>query len=251
VWVLRTAGINCDEETVFAWQQAGADAQRIHVDRLIEAPGLLGDAHVMTVPGGFSYGDDIAAGTILAQQLVNHLADPIRAFIDAGGLMLGICNGFQVLLKARFLPDLDAGPPQVTLTMNDSARFEARWVTVQVETDRCCFLRPGMRLRLPVAHAEGKIAVAGPQVVDALRDGGRIALRYGDADGRPGGYPVNPNGSIDHIAGLTDATGQILGLMPHPERHVDPMHDPLYTRTGRAHEPDGLTVFRAAVDRFR
>jgi phosphoribosylformylglycinamidine synthase I len=251
VLVLRTAGINCDEETVYAWQKAGAGAELIHVDRLREAPSLLTDAQVLTVPGGFSYGDDIAAGRILANQLAHHIADQLRAFLDAGKLMLGICNGFQVLVKAGFLPGGPDREPRVTLAFNDSARFEARWVHLHAVTDRCRFLRQGVTLRLPVAHAEGKVAVSDTTVLRELKDGGHVALRYVDENGQPRPYPINPNGSVDDIAGLTDDTGQVLGLMPHPERYIDRTQHPLWTRRSDQGEPDGLTIFRAAVQHFR
>jgi phosphoribosylformylglycinamidine synthase I len=251
VLVLRTAGINCDEETVYAWQTAGADAELIHVDQLRESPAVLTGVQVLTVPGGFSYGDDIAAGRILANQLAYHIADELRAFLDAGKLMLGICNGFQVLLKAGILPGGPRREPRVTLAFNDSARFEARWVHVRVSTDRCCFLREGVTLRLPVAHAEGKVVASDAAVLGELNAGGHVALRYVDENGRPGGYPVNPNGSVDDIAGLTDPTGQVLGLMPHPERHIDRTQHPLWTRLPPDGEPDGLMIFRAAIEHFR
>ncbi len=250
VLVLRTAGINCDQETVFAWQQAGAQADLVHVDRLIESPARLADAQILTVPGGFSYGDDVSAGRILGNQLVLHLLEPIRAFLDAGNLILGICNGFQVLVKAGLLPGPSGSRPRVTLTSNDSSRFEARWVCLRVCTDHCAFLPAGATLRLPVAHAEGKVVVSDDDVLADLHRRGQVALRYIDANGGPADYPANPNGSVDGIAGLTDATGQILGLMPHPERFIDPTHDPLWTRRAPG-EPDGGILFRRAVARFR
>jgi phosphoribosylformylglycinamidine synthase len=250
VLVLRTAGINCDQETVFAWQQAGADAELVHVDRLIESPARLRDTQILTLPGGFSYGDDVAAGRILGNQLARHLIDPLRAFLAAGKLMLGICNGFQVLVKAGLLPGRPGETPAVTLTFNDSSRFEARWVHLEVGTDRCAFLPAGTRLRLPVAHAEGKVVVPDEGVLGTLRRDGHVALRYVETDGGAVDYPANPNGSVDDIAGLTDPTGQILGLMPHPERFVDPTHDPLWTCRDGA-EPDGRILFQCAVSRFR
>jgi len=257
VIVLRTAGTNCDEETAYAWTLAGAIAERIHINRLIERPGLLDRYQVLTIPGGFSYGDDIAAGKILANQIVHHLADAMHAFLEAGKLILGICNGFQVLVKSGLLPNglqraADkagpgaAGRQVVTLAANDSGKFEDRWVHLRAETDRCVFLQGGERLFLPVAHAEGKL-VARAGVLEQLRAGGYVALRYVDEAGRPGPYPVNPNGSEDDIAALTDATGRVLGLMPHPERHVHRTHHPLWTRREDAGEPDGLRLFRRAV----
>ncbi len=248
VIVVRTAGINCDRETVHAWQLAGADPELVHVDRLVEAPGRLDQAQILTVPGGFSYGDDIAAGIILANQFRHHLMDALYRFLEKGKLVLGICNGFQVLLKAGLLPGWD-GPPQVTLTFNDSSRFEARWVRLRVDSERCCFLPRETTLRLPVAHAEGKIVVRDDHTLTTLRNDGHIALRYVDPPHEAPSYPADPNGSVDHIAALTDRTGQVLGLMPHPERFVDPTHDPVWTR-GSGGEPDGLIVFRSAVARF-
>ncbi|MFH1417525.1 MAG: phosphoribosylformylglycinamidine synthase subunit PurQ [Planctomycetota bacterium] len=226
VLVLRAAGINCDEETAHAWAMAGAGADRVHVRRLIETPALLDAYQVLTVPGGFSYGDDIASGKVLACQLAHHLGDVLDAFVDRGGLVLGICNGFQVLVRLGLLPgrDCDVG---VTLSLNDSGHYEARWVRVGVSSSHCIFLEAGETLHLPVAHAEGKIVAEGDESgVAVLAERGRIALRYLARDGGPPKYPENPNGSIENLAALTDATGRVLGLMPHPERNTLPTHPP-------------------------
>lgn len=255
VLVLRTAGTNCDQETVYAWELAGAEPQRVHVRELIDSPSILDRFAILTIPGGFSYGDDISAGKILAMQLIHHLADSLRKFVDSGRLVLGICNGFQVLVKAGLLPGFSAdGQPSpgepaaqsVTLTNNDSARFEARWVHLRSSARPNAFL-PGERiLALPVAHGEGKLVAANDEVRRRLRAGGHIALTYCDAQGQPGPYPINPNGSEDEIAGLVDATGRILGLMPHPERHVDSRQHPEWTRRG-TDEADGRIIFQTAV----
>lgn len=255
VLVLRTAGINCDAETVHAWQQVGAAADLLHVARLLERPATLDGYQILTIPGGFCYGDDIAAGKILANQLTAHLGDRLRRFVDDGGLILGICNGFQVLAKTGLL-NLDGdrtGPAaqSVTVTFNDSAHFEDRWVHLRVETDHCAFLESGQALYLPVAHAEGKVVTRDDATLARLDDTGRIALRYTDENGEPAGYPANPNGSQNHIAGLTDATGRIFGLMPHPERNIHLTHHPTWTRLPRDRQPDGLAIFRKAVAHVR
>jgi len=279
VLILRAAGTNCDVETAYAWQLAGADPERLHVNLLLREPQRLRQYQVLTIPGGFSYGDDIAAGRILANQLLHHLAEELRQFRDRGGLILGICNGFQVLAKAGLLPGAVwsgseskatvgaagrtgplAAPSQagtthlpsragqsVTLTWNDSGRFEDRWVWLKVATDRCVFLKRGAMLYLPIAHAEGKLVCADETVRQCLHDEGLVALQYVDEAGRFGGYPINPNGSEDHIAGLTDPTGRVLGLMPHPERFVHPTQHPHWSRLFDGIAPHGRSVFQNAL----
>ncbi len=251
--ILRAAGTNCDAETVYAWEQVGAEAEAVHVARLLERPAMLDDRQILTIPGGFSYGDDIAAGKILANQLEHHLGDVLRRFVERGRLVLGICNGFQVLAKSGLLDGDGNGTntQSVTVTFNDSARFEDRWVHVRTETDHCAFLDRGAMLYLPIAHAEGKVVAGDRRILEKLADSGRVALRYVDADGKPGEYPVNPNGSDDHIAGLTDASGRVLGLMPHPERHIHLTHHPFWTRLPKDRRPDGLSVFENAVRHLR
>ncbi|MBN1345407.1 MAG: phosphoribosylformylglycinamidine synthase I [Phycisphaerae bacterium] len=258
VLVLRTAGTNCDVETAHAWSLVGAEPDRVHINRAIADPRLLSDYQILTVPGGFSYGDDVSAGKILANQIVHHLADELHAFVDAGKLVLGICNGFQVLVKAGLLPGpMNGDEPgvgvrqPVTVTYNDSARFEDRWIHLKVATDRCVFLEPDAILALPIAHGEGKVVAVDAATLAALNDGGYSAVRYVDQQGRPGPYPINPNGSQADVAGLTDRTGRVFGLMPHPERHIHRTHHPQWTRRGKDVEPDGLMVFRRAVDYLR
>ena len=253
--VLRTAGTNCDEETQFAWEQAGAEAERVHVNRLIENPKRLADYQILTIPGGFSYGDDIAAGKIFANQIVHHLADVVQEFLAADRLVLGICNGFQVLVKCGLLPGSDGArvtlAQKATLTSNDRGLFEDRWVHLRVDTDRCVFLGQGEVIDMPIAHAEGKFVPADAMPIEALEKGNQIAVRYVDPDGNAGaGYPCNPNGSVGDVAGLCDATGRIFGLMPHPERNVLSWHHPHWTRRGAAEEGDGLRVFKRGVAYF-
>jgi len=253
VLVLRAAGINCDEEIVHAWRLAGADPALLHIARVADDSAVLDRFHVVTIPGGFSYGDDIAAGTILAQWVTQDLADGLRKLVARGGGILGVCNGFQVLVKAGLLPGGEFGRDAVTVTYNDSAKFEARWVRMQVCTAKCPFVTPGASLEMPVEHAEGKVVTADDGVTDRLERAGQIALRYVDEQGRSDQYPANPNGSVAGIAGLCDPTGRIFGLMPHPDRHYDHTQHPLWTRRTcpPSSIPDGLSVFRNAVEYWK
>lgn len=261
VLVLRSPGANCDEETAEAFRLAGATPERVHVNRLLERPALLGDYQVLCVPGGFSYGDDIAAGRVLGNQLRRHLADACQKFRDDGNLALGVCNGFQVLIKTGLLDVDDADGPLATLTWNDHGRYEARWVTVRATPGACVFLRGVESMELPIAHAEGKIAARDDAALRTLVDGGRVVLRYAasGADGptdEPLPFPANPNGSTANAAGLTDSTGRVLGLMPHPERFLYATQHPQWTRraAGEGLDPrsagDGLRLFKNAVDYF-
>ena len=246
VLVLRAAGINCDEEVMHCWHLAGARPTLLHINALAKRPEVLDDYQIVTIPGGFSYGDDIAAGVILAQRLLLDLKEPLRRLVARGGGLLGICNGFQVLVKMGLLPG-GAGRRRVTVTYNDSAKFEARWVKLEVCTDRCAFLKPNTTLEMPVEHAEGKVVTSEESELKQLADARLIAVRYVDDDGRTDRYPANPNGSDGGIAGLCDATGRIFGLMPHPDRHFQHTHHPLWTRRTTDGPPDGLTVFQNAV----
>ncbi len=251
--VFRAAGINCDMETEYALQLAGAKCKRVHINRLIENPCIVDEYNIAVFPGGFSYGDDVAAGKILSNQIVHHLSDNLKRFIEQGKLVLGICNGFQVLVKAGILPGIDgtgggvAEQQQVSITYNDSDKFEDRWVYLEAAADRCVFVQQGARIYLPIAHGEGKVVCKDTTVLDKLKGDGHIALRYVDADGNQGGYPINPNGSVDSIAGLTDSTGRVLGLMPHPERFVRATQHPHWTRRKDTKEADGMMIFENAV----
>jgi len=250
--ILRAAGTNCDYETQYALEKVGARAERVHVNRLMENPQLLHDHQILCIPGGFTYGDDVAAGKILANQLRYRLGQELRRFHEEEKLILGICNGFQVLVKLGLLPGLDGlGKQQCTLTANDSNRFEDRWVYLAVEDSPSVFLPGGSVISLPVAHAEGKFVPPDDRLLEELRRRRLVAFRYVDAQGRPGDYPINPNGSVDDSAGICDPTGRVLGLMPHPERHVEPFHHPRWTREGLRDEGDGLAIFRNAVHFFR
>jgi len=245
--VLRAAGINCDVETEHALELAGAKAVRVHINRMIEDRELLDEFQIIVIPGGFSYGDDVAAGKILANQIVHHLFEPLQRFIEQGKLVLGICNGFQVLVKAGVLPGGNSGrQDEVTITNNDSGKFEDRWTYLAPQTDRCVFIEAGRQIYLPVAHAEGKVVTKDQDALERLKSEGHLAFKYVDANGEEGDYPVNPNGSVESIAGLTDGTGRVLGLMPHPERFVRRTQHPRWTRSDNV-DSDGMTIFTNAV----
>jgi phosphoribosylformylglycinamidine synthase len=274
VLVLRTAGTNCDKETAFAFEKVGAAAELVHINQLVEGRKLLQEYAILALPGGFSYGDDIAAGKILANEIRFQLKDQIVQFLRDGKLIIGICNGFQILVKSGLLPGNEALKQEVSLIINDSGKFEDRWVYLKTRTPGhqdtrthvgersqvtghkaqgtgTCVWTKGLPevIYLPVAHGEGKFVAADEKILERLRKNGQIVFQYCDEKGGFSGYPVNPNGSADHIAGICDGTGRILGLMPHPERHIDVFQHPRWTRMKtRPAEGDGLQIFRNGVE---
>ncbi len=243
--ILRGPGTNCDVETAFAFQQAGATASSIHVNKLIRHEQRLSDYQIFVIPGGFTYGDDLGAGRVLANELKLRLGDDIQRFTDNGGLILGICNGFQVMVKAGILPRATNGSaPPVTLADNDSGRFECRWIYMKANRKSPCIFTEGIeRLYLPVAHGEGKFVTGGGELPEP-----NIALYYTDERGNTGAsYPYNPNGSERDIAGICDSSGRIFALMPHPERHIRGTQHPRWTREGIKEQGDGFQIFLNAV----
>jgi len=253
VLILRAPGTNCDLETEHAFRLAGAEAVRLHVNGLLQRPEELNRYQVLCIAGGFSYGDDLGAGAILAAQIRQPLAEHLQRFCQQDRLVLGICNGFQVLLRSGLLIAADQQGPRATLTQNDSARFEDRWVDLQVVTDRCPLLSGIERMQLPVAHAEGKFVARGESTLRQIQQAGQTALLYtrGDRPGSEPDYPHNPNGSQGHVAAVCSADGRMLGMMPHPERFVDFTQHPRWTRTERRDPGDGLRIFENAVNYFR
>jgi phosphoribosylformylglycinamidine synthase len=250
--ILRAPGSNCDGEAHFACELAGARAEKVHINRLRENPAQLASFQMLVIPGGFTYGDDVAAGKILALQMQYFLSDALREFRDAGKLILGICNGFQALLKAGLIMPPDEDGPVATLTHNDSGRFEDRWIRLQANSSRCPWFLDGYeQLYVPIAHGEGKLVCRESWIQKGLEETGQICLKYVDTQGKPGPFPINPNGSQGDAAGLCDATGRVLGLMPHPERHVLPTQHPQWTRNGLAAEGEGLRLFKNAVGYFK
>ncbi len=254
VLVLRSPGTNCDLETAHAFELAGATVDRTHVNRLIEHPQILSDYQLLCIAGGFSYGDDLGAGRILAHQLRDALAGTLLAFRDQGHCILGICNGFQVLLQTGLLiPDNFGGSAQASLTLNDSGHYEDRWVHLEVSTSNSVFLSGIDRLYLPVAHAEGKFVVKDDRILQRLQQAGCVALTYANPPSAQSDlidYPANPNGSMGHVAGLSDETGRVFGLMPHPERFVHRTQHPRWTRESLREAGDGLAIFQNAVRYF-
>ncbi len=264
VCVLRAPGTNCDVETAYAFEKCGAVAERVHVFRLLEEPDLLDGYQALCIPGGFSYGDDIGAGVILSRQLRGRMNDAIIKFVQADKLALGICNGFQILLKAGLLTGAgfdgtgDRFESNATLTWNDNGKYTALWVNLKVASSRSVFLRGIDEIEMPIAHAEGRIAVRDSSVLSDWAASEQVAIRYTNgcvpANGPNGqevlGYPANPNGSIDNIAGLCDPTGRVLGLMPHPERFIHATQHPQWTRRSLKGDGAGLQLFQNAVDYF-
>lgn len=284
--ILRAPGTNCDLEGAFAFEQAGARAERLHINRLLEHPAQLAEYQILCLPGGFSYGDDLGAGRILGNQIRHHLFDWLHEFKAAGKLVLGICNGFQILTKSGILleaetvapaprdgdardgnespsPSATDSPPRsvgatntaatATLAGNASGKFEDRWVRLRVASSKCVFFAGIDTMYLPVAHAEGRFVARDAKVLAALEANGQLALKYAPLQGAGDGalaYPDNPNGAMADVAGVCDTTGRVCGLMPHPERHIDPTQHPRWTRRPLAAEGDGLKVFRNAVAYF-
>jgi phosphoribosylformylglycinamidine synthase subunit PurQ / glutaminase len=249
--VLRAPGTNCDEEAAYALGLAGAVAETWHINQVIETPAALDRFQILVIPGGFSYGDDLGAGRILATRIATTLGEALRRFHERGGLVLGICNGFQVLVRSGLLP---GGPSaSTTLAANESGRFEDRWVKLLPRAGLSPFVTFSEPIELPVAHGEGRFLMSDSAAVSALECSGQVVLQYGSPDSRPTqDYPANPNGSAHAIAGVCDPTGRIFGLMPHPERFVEPWHHPRWTRRANGSPPrgDGLRIFESAVQVF-
>jgi phosphoribosylformylglycinamidine synthase I len=244
--ILRAPGTNCDVESAFAFERAGAEVDLVHVGELIRRERLLSDYQIMVIPGGFTYGDDVSAGRILANELRLKLRDEIQRFVDDGRLILGICNGFQVLVKAGLLPKSTGENSQLlTIAGNDSGKFECRWVYLRANKTSPCIFTQGINLMyLPVAHGQGKVVIE-PGALEELN----IALHYADEAGNVrAGYPYNPNGSMNNVAGVCDATGRIFALMPHPERFIRWTQHPRWTREPRRDYGDGFRIFLNAVE---
>jgi phosphoribosylformylglycinamidine synthase len=260
--VLTGYGLNCDNETAHAFELAGADPARIHINALIDGSVTLSDFHILTFVGGFSWGDDHGAGVIQAVRLKTNIGDQIRAFIENGRLILGICNGFQALVNLGLLPgfDRDYQNRSIALIYNDCGNFRNDWVHLIVNSESACVFTRGIeRIDLPVRHGEGKFYAEAP-VIDRLIAAQQVVMRYADASGQPAGrrFADNPNGSIEDIAGLCDPSGRVFGLMPHPEAYNHFTNHPLWTRKREAarREPDkaeseispGIKIFCNAVE---
>lgn len=251
--IMLAAGINCDKETEYAFEMAGADAKRVHINDLIAQREKLSHYHILVIPGGFSFGDDIASGKVLANKLEYRLGEEVRRFVADKKLVLGICNGFQVMVKLGILPALDGDyrKQQTTLTFNDSSKFEDRWIYLKLQPESKCVFTKGLEEKLtylPVRHGEGKFIPASKEVLKKLYRNGQIVFQYVDREGNLGNYPINPNGSVDSIAGICDERGLVFGLMPHPEGYITKYQHPRWTRESMSEEGDGMAVFKNSVE---
>lgn len=260
--ILSGYGVNCEEETAFAFRKFGAEAEIVHVNDLIDGLKKFDDYQILSIPGGFAYGDDLGAGKALANRIFNNLREPLLKFVQRDTLTLCICNGFQVATALGLTPALDEkyGERQVALMANTSARYICRWVHLKVTSEKCVFTRGMKSLFIPIAHGEGNFYTSSENL-KKLQDNDQIAFTYVKPDGSPanGESPHNPNGSLNDIAGVCDPSGRILGLMPHPERHLFFCNRPDFTaqkeKLMRASKPvpddgEGLILFKNAVEYF-
>lgn len=248
--VLRTTGTNCEHETAEALRLAGAEADVGRTEPLFAEPARLDDYGILVLAGGFSYGDDLGAGRLWGYQIRRDLGPALRAFRDRGGVVLGVCNGFQVLVETGlFEPEAEPAERGVALYGNASNHYECRWTVLEGQDCVCPFVVPGERMPTPLAHAEGRFVVRDEATYERLVAGRQIAFRYVHPDGADEvPYPHDPNGSHAHVAGICDPTGRVLGLMPHPERNVRPWQLPTWTRERGRREGEGLAFYRRLVE---
>lgn len=254
VLVLKTDGINCDEELFFAFKTVGADPKIVHINDLREKKDSFKKYNILAVPGGFSYGDDIVSGKILALELTSFFSEELKKFIARSDtLTIGICNGFQVLIRTGVLPFGNIGEMDATLTNNESGHFECRWVKLQIDKNTSCvFLKnlQGECVSYQVAHGEGRFLTTEKNLKKIEKEN-LVTFRYVDSKGQETqNYPENPNGSPHAIAGITDPTGRVLGLMPHPERFVKIEQHPNFRR-GEIKKPEGLPIFKNMARFFK
>lgn len=256
VLVITGFGLNCEAETQTAWELAGADVDRLHLNDLLEDTSRLGRYAAISLIGGFSFGDHMGSGHVFAARLRHRMMDDLQAFVDRGGLILGICNGFQIMVKLGLLPGFagEFGRQRIALMQNDVGHFQNRWVTVAFDSaSPCVFTRGLQRMDLPIRHGEGKLHVPDTSLQLAMQERGCVPCRYIDPDsGEPTTvFPHNPNGSRQAIAGICDPTGRMFGLMPHPEAFLYPFNHPQRDRHAAAADGghgDGLHLFRNAID---
>jgi phosphoribosylformylglycinamidine synthase len=264
--VLTGYGLNCDNETAYAFGQVGAKAQKVHINALIDGTVSLDTFQIMSFIGGFSWADDHGAGVIQAVRMKTNIGDKILSFIDRGNLVLGICNGFQTLVNLGLLPGFDRNyqDRRVALTWNESGKFRDDWVNLTINPDSPCIFTKGIKtIELPIRHGEGKF-YTDESTLERLSSQKQVVMQYANAKGYPaeGAFPFNPNGSLNDIAGICDPTGRVFGLMPHPEAFFHPTNHPDWTRKKEIQKrknkfdfykdlpPLGLKIFKNAVDFF-
>ena len=263
VAVLTGFGINCDLETMAVFEMAGAKAHRIHINQLVNGELELANFHIMAVPGGFSFGDHLGSGRLLGNRLRFGLRQQVRDFVKSGKPVIGICNGFQVLVKMGLLPgDEDVSFTQTaSLTLNDSGHYEDRWVTLEFNSNSPCIWTKGLqRMRTPVRHGEGKFVTPSAELLNEWENKGQLVCRYIDpneqypsAADKPLPYPISPNASMRNIAGVCDPTGLVYGMMPHPEANHSQWLGATWTRENDLSEAlsgqgEGMAMFRNAVE---
>jgi phosphoribosylformylglycinamidine synthase len=246
--VLSGYGINCENESRHCIEKTGGKADIVHLNKLIENPGMMEEYNLLLIPGGFSYGDDLGSGKVFANKMKFRLREPLEEFIKAKKLVAGICNGFQILVKMGLLPVPDF-KQRVTFTVNESGKFEDRWVFLKANKESPCIFTKEMEyIYLPVRHGEGKFVAESNTVLTTLENDNLVALRYVDRNGKENPeYPFNPNGAVNGIAGICDKTGRVFGMMPHPEAFNMIQNCPLWT-AGKVQEAQGLKIFRNAVE---
>ncbi len=260
--IMAGYGINCEEETKFVFEKAGASADIIHINDLIEAPSKMEEYQIMVFPGGFSYGDDTGAGNAYANKVSNNLGDDLLRFVQEDKLVLGICNGCQIVTDLGLIPGFDGeyGKREIALQWNSSARYECRWITIKAMSEKSIWTRGVDALRCPISSGEGHFYMS-DDVLSKLKDGDQVAFRYVKEDGSLAGgeFPYNPNGAVDDIAAVCDPTGRILAVMPHSERNWNFYNQDDWTlirekadREGIAlpEEGQGMKLFKNAVEYF-
>jgi len=257
--VITGFGLNCEEETAYAFELAGAQPDQIHLNDILHKEKTILDYQILSFIGGFSFGDHISAGIVQAVKFKYALQEDLQKFIEKDTLVIGICNGFQTMVKLGMLPgfDRDYRTQKVTLTINNSGNFGDRWVNLKLNPySNSVFTRGIENLFLPVRHGEGKFFTQDPSVIDRLAKNNQVVAQYTNSEGAPTQkYPQNPNGSLEAIAAITDPTGKILGMMPHPEAYLSPYNHPTWTRLkidGKLpKEGEGIQIFRNAVNYFK
>ena len=252
ILILTGYGINAEKELAWAFKLAGGIPQVVHLEDVVEKRAMLKEYQILAFPGGFSFGDHIASGKIYGNLVRHHLLDELRLFIEAQKLVIGICNGFQIITKMGLVPDLDGRQtPVASLIENTSAKFENRWVWLKVQPNNSPWLRNLDELYLPVRHGEGNFVVQTPAILKTLNQQHQIALRYSHPEGKPVEYPYNPNGSVENIAGILNHKGNVLGLMPHPEAYLFPENHPNWTEGIKQQGNMGLEIFKNGIAFFR
>jgi phosphoribosylformylglycinamidine synthase I len=251
VLILTGYGINADKELKWAFDLAGGNARIVHLEEVIENKAMLDDFQILAFPGGFSFGDHIASGKVYGNIFKHNLFDGIKNFIEKNKLVIGICNGFQIITKLGLLPNLDGTYKQsASLMENESGHFEDRWVHLKAEKNSSPWLTGIDKLYLPVRHGEGKFIAKDEAILKQISEGGQILLKYYDPDSDETGYPFNPNGSIMDIAAISNTGGNVFGLMPHPEAYIFPENHPNWTE-GKKEKLTGLKIFENGVNFYK